>query len=111
MPDESDIMEYGRSADRLKRYSNTLIPARFKHVKAIQQNQLYICVQMLLKTKLHYDIKGKVAKECLQDIYVVGSMQVVVELVRLLDTIDVERVDRLVDSIRKGKILDEYCRH
>ena len=89
--------------EKLKNYSNSLIPEEFRHLDQIQDNQLYYIVLNLRKIGItDYRKLKSVTRELLSGIKIMGYVNSVIEVTSLYSIVNIDRVNLLLERLNKN---------
>lgn len=108
MPEVQDLKRYCHDVDKFKAYSKSLIPERFRDIPELESNQLYVCANVILKSDVHYDIKGVLVEKCMESVHIYGCLQNVIELVVVEQMLDANKLEEYIRQLRLERVQNEY---
>lgn len=94
------LLKIYRNPEALRHYSNSLIPEEFRHVKELQDNQLYFVCMTLRKLGIKdYKELQKTIHELLKGLRVTGYVNDVVEVSFLYNIVNKSKVELYLERL------------
>lgn len=90
-----ELLAHTATAEAFIEYSDSLVPSEFRHVKAIIDNQRYLCCLLLRQSKsISWDKKKEILDCVLYDVHIVGYTNCVIEVGTLFALTNRENVNK-----------------
>lgn len=90
--------------DKFIEYSDSLVPEEFRHIKAITDNQRYLCAVRVRKlSNIPWDVRADLVNRVMQEVSIVGYADQLIEAVSLHLLVNKEKVFHYLEKGRKYK--------
>lgn len=90
-----------REPDKVGEYSNSLIPKEFRHLKEIQDNQIYLVCMTLRKIGItDYKVVHSTVNVLLRGVRITGYVDELVEVEELYSIVNIERTKLFLERLK-----------
>ena len=98
--DKNILRKYLRDPEKIKEYSNSVIPKEFNHLKELQDNQLYYTAMFLRKMGLSdYKTIQDTINALLSGVRITGYVDELIEVDSLYMFVDMDRVNLYLERL------------
>lgn len=97
--DDSSILLHMNGLEAMRKFSDSLVPRCLRHIEAIVYNQRYFIALRIRKLKgVAYDTRKFYSEGLVQDIYVTGTLNSIVDFQDILVRIDISKLTEMLDK-------------
>lgn len=98
--DVAHLRRIFREPDRIREYSNSLIPKEFAHVRELRDNQLYFICMTLRKLGLNdYREVNNTIHDLLKGVRITGYVDDVVDISFIYNIVNIDKVNLYIERL------------
>lgn len=98
--DSNYLKKIFREPDRIREYSDSLIPKEFSHIKELKDNQLYyICMSMRKLGITDYRTLNSTIHELLKGLRVTGYVNSIIDVEFIYNIVNLDKVNLFLERL------------